>query len=157
MDTAFMNSGNIKTSEKHAIIIDLSDRLDLRRGEKIIALSNLSIYYKWKNIKSSYNNHKLKISAPTWNDKFESPDGLYSISNIQDYFEYILEKYGENMDNPSKQIYVNKIETTAAFKIKDGCNLELVTPDKMKLLESTKKKITKDQTTKMCHILKLQK
>ena len=112
MDTAFMNSGNSKTSEPHAIIIDLTDKLDLRRGEKIIALSNLSIYYKWKNIKSSYNNNKLKISEPTWIDKFESPDGLYSISNIQDYFEYILEKYGENMDNPSKQIYVNKIETT---------------------------------------------
>ena len=55
----------------------------------MIALSNLSIYYTWKNIKSSYNNNKFKIPAPTWNDKFELPDGMYSVSDIQDYFEYI--------------------------------------------------------------------
>ena len=64
----------------------LTDKLDLRRGEKSIALSNLSIYYTWKNIKSSYNNNKLKTSDPTWNDEFELPDGLYSISDIQHYF-----------------------------------------------------------------------
>ena len=84
MDTIFMNSENNKTSEPQVLILKLTDRLDLRRGEKIIALSNLSIYYTWKNIKSSYNNNKFKISAPTWNDKFELPDGLYSVSNIQD-------------------------------------------------------------------------
>ena len=84
-----MNSENSKTFESHDLIFTLADKLDLRRGEKIIALSNLSIYYTWKNIKSSYNNNKFKISAPTWNDKFELPDGSYSVSNIQDYFEYI--------------------------------------------------------------------
>ena len=63
-------------------ITDLTDKIDLRRGEKSIALSNLSIYYTWKNIKTSYNNNKFKISAPTWNDKFELPDGLYSVSDI---------------------------------------------------------------------------
>ena len=57
--------------------------------KKSIALSNISIYYTWKNIKTSYNNNKFKISAPTWNDKFELPDGMYSVPNIQDYFEYI--------------------------------------------------------------------
>ena len=84
-----MNSGNGKTSEPHALIVKLTDKLDLKRGEKSIVLLNLSIYYTWKNIKSSYNNNKFRISAPTWNDEFELPDGLYSVSNIQDYFEYI--------------------------------------------------------------------
>ena len=74
-----MNSENRKTSKPHVLILKLTDKLDLRRGEKITALWNLSIYYTWKNIKSSYNNNKFKISAPTWNDKFESPDGLYSV------------------------------------------------------------------------------
>ena len=91
MGTVFMNSENSKTSEPHVLILKLTDKLDLRRDEKIIALSNLSIYYTWKNIKSSYNDNKSKISAPTWNDKFKLPDGSYSVSNIQDYFEYIFQ------------------------------------------------------------------
>ena len=108
MDTIFINSENSKTSRPHVLILKLTNKLDLRIGEKIIALSNLSIYYTWKNIKSSYNNNKFKISAPTWNDKFELPDGSYSLSNIQDYFEYILKKHGENRDKPSVQIYIKK-------------------------------------------------
>ena len=115
MDSIFMNSENSKTSEPHVSILKLTDKLDLRGREKIIALSNLSIYYTWRNIKSSYNNSKFKIFAPTENDKFELPGGLYSISNIQDYFEYILEKHGENTNKPSVQIYVNKIENRVAF------------------------------------------
>ena len=66
-----MNSENSKISKPHVLILKLTDKLDLRRGENSIALSNLSIYYTWKNIKSSYNNNKFKISAPTWNDEFE--------------------------------------------------------------------------------------
>ena len=89
MDTISMNSKNSKISKPHVLIIKFADKLDLRRGGNRIALSNLSIYYTWRNIKSSYNNNKFKISAPTWNDEFELPDGLYSVSNIQDYFEYI--------------------------------------------------------------------
>ena len=77
-----MNSENSKTSKPHVSILKLTDKLDLRRGEKSIALSNLSIYYTWKNIKRSYNNNKFKISALTWNDEFELPDGSYSISDI---------------------------------------------------------------------------
>ena len=84
-----MNSENRKTSKPHVLILKLINILDLRIDEKIIALSNLSIYYTWKNIKSSYNN-KFKISAPTWNDKFQLPGGSYSVWNIQDFFEYIL-------------------------------------------------------------------
>ena len=85
-----MNSGKIKTSKLHVSTFKLTNQLDLRLGERVIALPNLSIYYTWENIKRSYNNNKFKISAPTWCDKFELPDGLYSISDIQDYFEYIL-------------------------------------------------------------------
>ena len=85
-----MNSENSKTSEPHVLILKLTNKLDLRIGEKIIALSNLSIYYTWKNIKSSYNNNKFKISAPAWNDKFELPDGSYSIPVIQDYLSIFL-------------------------------------------------------------------
>ena len=89
MDTIFMNSENSRTPKPHILILKLTNKLDLRIGKKVIALSNLSIYYKWKNIKSPYNNNKFKISAPRWNDKFELPDGSYSVSDIQDYFEYI--------------------------------------------------------------------
>ena len=85
-----MNTQNSKTPKPHVLILKLTNKLDLRIGEEIIPLSNLSIYYTWKNIKSSYNNNKFKLSAPTWNDKFELPDGLHSVSDIQDYFEYIL-------------------------------------------------------------------
>ena len=89
-------------------------------------------------MKSSYNNNKFKISAPTWNDKFELPDGSYSVSDIQDYFEYILKKHGENIDNPSIRIYVNKIENRIMFKIKTRYHLELLIPETMKLLGSNK-------------------
>ena len=104
MDAICMNSENSETSKSHVLILKLSDKLDLRRGKKSIALSNLSIYYTWKKIKISYNNNKFKISTPTWNDKFELPDRSYSVSDIQNYFEYFLEKYGEYIDNPSVRI-----------------------------------------------------
>ena len=90
-----MNSENSKTSKPHVLTSKLTNKLDLRIGENIIALSNLSIYYTWKNIKSSHNNNKFKISAPTWNDEFELPDGLYYVSDIQDYFAYILKTWGK--------------------------------------------------------------
>ena len=99
----------------------------------------------WKNIKTWYNNNKFEISAPTWNDKFELPDGSYSVSNIQDYFEYILKKHGENIDKPSVKIYVNKMENRITFKIKNAYSIELLTPETMKLLGSTENKITKDK------------
>ena len=85
-----MNSKNSKTSDLHRILLNLTDKIDLRRKDEYIALSNLSMYYTWENIKKSYKNNKSKISAPTWNEEFELPDELYSISDIQNYFEYIL-------------------------------------------------------------------
>ena len=113
-----------KTSKQRVLIFKFTDKLDLRRGENRIALSNFNIYYTWTNIKSSYNNNKFKISAPTWNDKFELPDGSYSVSDIQDYFEYILKKHGENIDNPSVKIYVNriKIELNSELKVDTDLN-----------------------------------
>ena len=140
-----MNSENSKTSEYHVLVLKFTDKLDLRRGQKTVALSNLSIYYTWKNIKSSYNNNKFKISAPTWSEEFELPDGSYSVSDIQDYFEYILKKHIESVDNPSIKIYVYKIGNRITFKIKSGYYLELLTPETMKLLGSTVRKINKDK------------
>ena len=96
-------------------------------------------------MKSSYNNNKFKISAPTWNEEFKLPNGSYSVSDIQDYFQYILEKHGETTDKPSIQIFVNKIENRITFKIKNGYSLQLLTKETMKLLGSTESKITKDK------------
>ena len=140
-----METENSRTSEYHVLVLKLTDKLDLRRGQKTVALSNLSIYYTWKNVKSSYNNNKFKISAPTWSEEFELPDGSYSVSDIQDYFEYILKKHSESVDNPSIRIYVNRIENRITFKIKNGYYLELLTTKTMKLLGSTESKITKDK------------
>ena len=144
-----MNSENSKMCKPHVLILKLTNKVDLRIGEKIIALSNLSIYYAWKNIKSSYKNNNFNCNnniCTNMNDKFELPDGSYSVSNIQDYFEYILKKHGEDIDKPSVQIYVNKIENRVTFKIKDGYSLELSTPETIKLLGSTENKITKDKS-----------
>ena len=104
---------------------------------------NLSIYYTWKNIKSAYNNNKFKISAPTWNDEFDLPDGSYSISDIQDYFEFIIKKHETLAENPPIQIYPNKIKHRIVFKVKTG--IELLSLGTMKLLERTKKDADKDK------------
>ena len=148
MDTIFMNSENSQTFEPYILKLKLRDKLDLRLDKKVIALSNLSIYYTWNDIKSLYNNNRFKISAPTWNKQFSLTDGFYKISDIQDYFQYILKKHGEkvNKDNkPSVKIYINKIENRITFKIKNGYSLELLTKGAMKLLESSENKITKDK------------
>ena len=89
MDTIFMNSGNSKTSYPHTLLLNFSDKINLRRSDKYVALPNLSIYYTWKNIKKSYENNIFKISAPTWNEEFELLHGSYSVVDIQDYFQYI--------------------------------------------------------------------
>ena len=111
MDAIFINTENGRTSEYHVLLLNLTNKIDLS-SEKTVALSNLSIYYTWKNIKSSCNDNKFKISAPTWSEEF-------SIPGIQDYFEYILKKHSESVDNPSIRIYVNKIQNRITFKIKN--------------------------------------
>ena len=145
MNTISMDSKNSTTSNPQRLLPNLTDKIELRRKDKYVALSNLSIYYTWKNIKKLYENNKFKISAPTWNEKFELPERLYSISDIQDYFEYILKKHGEKTVKPAMRIYIDKMENRVTFKIKSGYYLELLTPETMKLLGSTKNKVTKDK------------
>ena len=134
-----MNSRNSKTSDPQRQLFNLTERVDLKRKDKYIALSNLTIYYRRKNIKKSFKNIKFEISAPTWNEELEEPDGSYSISDIRDYFEYILKIHGKKTVNPLIRIYISKIQNRITFKIKTGYFLKLLTPEIMKLLESTKK------------------
>ena len=110
-----------------------------------MALANLSIYYTWKNIKSEYNNNKFKIYASTWNDEFDFPSGSYSVSDIEYYFEYIIKKHKTITDNPLVEIYVNKIKSRIAFKIKTGPTVELLTEETMQLLGSSNKDIDKNK------------
>ena len=86
----FMYTLNSKTNESNKFIYHFSDKLNLKNPNKNMAIANLSIYYTWKNIKSEYSNNKFKMHAPTWNDEFNLPDGSYSVSDIQNYFEYII-------------------------------------------------------------------
>ena len=86
MNIIFMNTKNSKTSEIHRLLLNLTDKIDLRKKDKYLALSSLSIYYIWKSMKKSYKNNKFKISVPTWNQEFELPDGSYLVSDIQDYY-----------------------------------------------------------------------
>ena len=104
-----------------------------------MALANLSIYYTWKNLNSEYNNNKFKISAPTWNDEFNLHEGSYSVSDIQDYFEFIIKKHETAADNPLVQVYLTKIKNRIVFKIKTGYKLELISKETMQLLRSSKK------------------
>ena len=90
METIIMNSKNSGTSDPYRLLLSLTDKINLKRSDKYVVLSNLSIYYTWKNIKKSYKNNKFQISAPTCNEEFELPDGWYSLSDIQNYFEYVL-------------------------------------------------------------------
>ena len=133
-----MNTENSKTNESHRRKLNLTDKLNLKNPNKNMALANL-IYYTWKNIKSKYNNNKFKISTPTWNDTFDLPDGSYSIADIQNYSEFIIKKHETLTENPPIQVYPNKIKNRIVFKIKTANKLELLTPETMRLLGSTKK------------------
>ena len=105
-----MNTQNSKTSEPRRFKMNLTDKINLKNPSKNMALTNLSTYYTWKNIKSEYKNNKFKISAPTWNDTFDLPDGFYSIEDIEDCFEFIIKKHENLIQNPPIQIYPNKIK-----------------------------------------------
>ena len=138
METFYMNTKNSKNSEPYRFKYDLIDKLNLRNPNKNMALANLSIYYTWKNVKSIYKNNKFKISAPTWNETFDLPDGSYNIPEIQDYFEYIIKKHETIGENAPILIYANNITNRIVFKIKTGYKLELLSKETMKLLGSTK-------------------
>ena len=146
METIFMKTKNSKINQSNKFFYQFTDKLNLKTpNSKNIGLINLSIYQTWKNIMSEYNNNKFKISAPTWNDTFDLPDGSYSISDIQDYFEFIIKKHETLTENPPVEIYPNKIKNRIVFKIKTGYKLELLTPETMRLLGSTKKDVDQDK------------
>ena len=156
MNITFMNSENSKTSDPCRLLLNILDKINLKRSDKYVTLSKFSISYKWKNIKMSSKSNKLKILAPTQNE-FELPDGSYSVSDIQYYFKYILKKHGTITDKTSIIIYVNKIENRLTFQIKAGYYLEVLMPETMKLLGSTGSKILKMKMVTMCLIQKLMK
>ena len=112
-----------------------------------MALASLSIYYAWKNVKSIYNSNNFKTSAPTWNDTFDLPDGLYNIPAIQNYIEYIIKKHETIAETAPILIYANKISNRIVFKIKTGYKLELLSKETMKLLGSTKDTIDADKNS----------
>ena len=140
-----MNTENSKTNEPHRFRLSLSDILIFKNPNKNIALGNLSIYYTRKNIKSTYNNNKFKISAPTSHDTFDLPDSSYSIVDIQDYFEFIIKKHETLTENLLIEISPNKIKNRIFFKITTSYKSELLTPEKMRLLRSTKKDVDQDK------------
>ena len=147
METFFMNSKNSKTNEPNRFKYDLIDKLDLKNKNKNMALGSLGICYTWKSFKSTHNNNKFKISAPTWNETFDLPDGLYSIPEIQDYIEYIIKKHQTLGETAPILIYANTITNGIVFKIKTGYKLELLSKETMKLLESIKDTIDADKNS----------
>ena len=149
METIFINTSNSATNKSNEFLYKFIDKLDLTNPNKTMALANLSMYYTWKNIKSSYNNNKFKISAPTWNKTFDLPDGSYSIAAIQDYFEYTIKKHETVEATLQVLIYVDAIKNRMVFKIKSGYKLELLSKETMKLLGSTASEISTDKIAKM--------
>ena len=133
METTFRSTENSKTNEPHKFVPNLSQRLDLRKFYKHVALQNSSIYYLWKNIRKQYKNNKIKIIAPTWTAEFELPDGSYSESDIQDYIEYIIKKHKTLTTIPPICVNINRINNRLVFNIKDGYKLELQMPETMNL------------------------
>ena len=147
METFFMNTKSSKTSEPHKVKYNLIDKLDLKNPNKNMALASLSIYYTWKNVKSTYSNNKFKIYAPTWNNTFDLPDGSYNIPATQNYIEYIMKKHETIAETAPILIYANKISNRIVFKIKTGYKLELLSKETMKLLGSTKDTIDVDKNS----------
>ena len=124
-----MNSENSKTSDPHRLLLNLSEKINLQRSDKYFSSSNLSIYYTWKNIKTSYKNNEFKRSAPTWNKKFELIDGSYC--------KHIIKNYEKVTENPPIRMYVSQIKNRITFRVKTGYYFGLLTPEMIKLLGST--------------------
>ena len=129
---------NSVISDSHILLLNISDKINLKRNDKYVALPNLSIYYTWKIMKRSCKSNKFTISTTTWNEEVELDDRSYSVSYMQDYFEYIIKTCKTFIDNPVIKIYVNKIENRITFKIKTGYYVEILTPDTTEWLRSTK-------------------
>ena len=84
-------------------------------------MPNFIIYYTWKNIKNSQKDNLFSLSASTWSENLELPDGSYFESD----FEYITKIYEKFTDNIPIQIHINKIEKRTLFKVKLGCYLKI--------------------------------
>ena len=110
MDTKFMIHRDSKTSDPRRLLLSFPDKINLKSSDKYVALSNLNIYYAYKNIKKSSRNNKFEISSVTWNEEIELPDDLYSVSSIRYYFKCIMKKHEAVSDNHPIKIYVNNIE-----------------------------------------------
>ena len=108
MKTTFMNTESNQTNEPHKFVLHLPQKLDLT-SDIHVALQNLYIYYMWKNIRRKHKNNKCKIIAPTWNDQFELQDGSYSVSDIQDYIEFIIRKHETLTTISPIHVYINRI------------------------------------------------
>ena len=152
MEKIFMNKENRKTNELRRLVLNMSQRLDLKSSNKYVSPRNLSFYYKWKNISQEHKN-KFKIIALTWIDKFELTDSSYSVSDIQDYIKYIIKNFETLSTNHRIHIYINRINNRTVFKIKDRYKLELQTPNTIKVIWLQKKLI--DKTKNIVPILEL--
>ena len=144
METIFINSGNSRKTNDGSgkLILHIFNTIDLSGAQRYVSLSNLSIYYTWRNITKEYNNNKFKITTPKWEENFTLPDGSYSIFDIDEYFRLIFQKH-----NATKTIfiYADSVENRVTFKVKEGSSLELMTDETKKLLGSETSKIDKDK------------
>ena len=135
MSNIFMSSKNSKTSDPNRFRLYFTDNIDLR-GNKKIALSDLSIHYTWHNIKEAYHKNKFRLSGPTWSGDVTVPDGSYEISQIQNSFlDEVIKKHESNVQSNEQSpilIYAIKILNRVTFRIKTG--LELLTNETMRLL-----------------------
>ena len=137
MNNISMSTENSKTSDSNVFRLYFTDKIDLR-GNKKIALSDLSIHYTWYNIKEQYNNNKFRLSGPVWSEDVTIRDGSYEISQIQNYFlDEVIKKHESNVKSNEQSpilIYANRILNRVTFRIKTGYKLELFTNELMRLL-----------------------
>ena len=133
MSNIFMSTENSKTSDPNKFRLYFIDKIDLR-GNKKIALSDLSIHYTWYNIKEEYNNNEFRLSGPVWSKYFNKPDGSCEIHQIQTYFlDEVIKKHESDVKSPIL-IYANRISNRVTFRIKADHKLELLTNEAIRLL-----------------------
>ena len=154
MKIIYMKKKNSKMNEPHKFVLNLPQILDLKSSDKHVALQKVSIYYTWGNIRKPYKNNKLKRIAPVWNDEFELPGDSYSVLDIQNYIEYINKMHETLTAIPPFHVYINIINNSLVFKVKDGYKVELQTPETVKLFGTTNELIDKIKTEKKYQILK---
>ena len=139
METIFINPENSKTNEPDTNLFLTSQKDQTYENQiNMLLFKEFFIYCTWKNIRKQYKNNKLKLIAPTWNDKFELPDGSYSVSVIQDYIKYIIKKHETLTTVPPIHVYTNIIINRLVFKLKDRYRIQLQTPETMKPFGNTK-------------------